>query len=221
MSEASRFKVPAFLETPEYRAYQSKIERQWAADHAAERRLRPLETRSRRLAQSPGLTLTDRTRELLLRGALDATPAMRATRDWLRQPDKPILILSGATGVGKSVAAAWFVTERDALWFRAEALARLFSASFGQQYEDQDRVRGCGSLVIDDVGCEFDSERMLLTLLELFESRKSGATLTVITTNLTREQFGERYRNKRLDSRMEESVRFEGCGRVDLRRRGV
>lgn len=221
MSEPTRFKMPAFLSTPEYRAYQTEIEQKWRADKEAEQRVVNLEARARRLAQSTGLTLTDHTRQLLVRGALHETPALRETQDWNARHDRPCLVLSGATGTGKSVAAAWFVAERGALWFRAESLVRLFSASFGDQYEDQDRVRGAAALVIDDLGCELDSERALLMLLDLLEHRKSGATLTLITTNLTYNQFTARYRNERLRSRLEESVMFVGCGSLDLRRRSA
>jgi DNA replication protein DnaC len=219
MAEPTRFAIPSFLFTPEYKGYQAEIEQRWERDKERERKLELLQQRSRRIAASPALTLTDRVQMLLVRDALEPTPALKAMRDWLGTPrHRPVIILSGGTGTGKSVAAAWFHVERGGVWLRAEQATRIFAANFGEQYAEQDRVRDARSLVIDDVGSELDVQRMQAVLLELFDCRKSSETDTVLTTNLCRRDFMERYGDERLISRMFELVHFVGCGKNDLRR---
>jgi hypothetical protein len=128
----------------------------------------------------------------------------------------PWLALSGGTGCGKSVAAAWMVADCGGMWVRAERLVRVFAASFGDQFEEQEQIRDCAFLVLDDIGSELDAARMTSVLIELLDSRKSRRQATLLTTNLGRPQFKDRYGNERLLSRLHESVQWEPISGTDF-----
>jgi DNA replication protein DnaC len=161
-------------------------------------------------------------------GELEPTRALCAVRAWLARPvAPPVLVLSGGTGTGKSVAAAWALAEnRTGIWRTAAQLCRTFAASFGDQYEDQELCFTAGLLVADDVGAELERERerMGATLVELLEHRKRSARYmrTIISTNLNRAAFERRYASERLLSRMAREagvVAWVETKDADLRRR--
>jgi DNA replication protein DnaC len=169
--------------------------------------------------RATGCAVTDEVFAALRDGTLCETQALRELRVWAEQRDKPWFALSGPTGCGKSVAVAEMLWNRGGRFIRADELVRVFSSMFGDQYELQQKIRGAYLLVIDDVGGELDSGRMLPALLDLLDSRKSAhSTPTVVTTNLTKTAFRDRYANDRLMSRMAESVLWFGLSGEDLRR---
>lgn len=151
--------------------------------------------------------------DLLLDGGAGLKPskALRAVRGWLAQGKEPFIVLSGRTGCGKSVAAAHAVAEsQSGVWRTAEQLCRVFNASFGDQYEDQEHVVTCGLLVADDIGTELESSRarMASVLIELLEKRRRRGQRTVITTNLNRTDFIARYSSERLLSRLDPNAKI-------------
>jgi chromosomal replication initiation ATPase DnaA len=151
-----------------------------------------------------GICLDDSDRELLASGSCETTPAIAAVLEWAGMPKTPAwLFLSGPTGTGKSIALARLATQVQCRYTGAEGLCRLFSANFGEQVMDQHRVSRCSVLLIDDVGSETDHGRMMATLLELMEVRKSRFSQpTVVTTNLSKAAFAKLYPNERLHSRL-------------------
>lgn len=174
--------------------------------------------------------LTAAVESALLDGAdrLKQTRALKVVRAWLERDDvPPVLVLSGGTGTGKSVAAAVALVERRAgLWRTAAQLCRTFSASFGDQFEDQELCLTAATLVCDDVGAELGQhrERMTATLIELLEHRKRSPRYmrTVITTNLNRREFEQRYAGARLLSRIAAEagvVAWAETKESDMRRR--
>lgn len=176
--------------------------------------------RDRRAERIKSFRCTDAMREALLAATFSETDAVKCAEAWWAERDKPWLLLSGPTGCGKSMAAASIPAEYTCADFmRADELVRVFSSMFGDQYEQQQKLRDASLLVIDDLGCELDSARMLPTLLDLLDSRQSARNRpTIVTTNLTPAAFRERYANDRLNSRMAELVRWEGLTGPDLRR---
>lgn len=172
------------------------------------------------LQRATDCCVSDAVRDLLISGkGLRETPALVFARTWLAdQKRRPWLAIAGDTGIGKSVACAHVVAERGAVWFRAERLQRVWNASFGDQYDEQETARCCGMLILDDVGSEPDAAKMQTTLLELLDSRKARARSTVMTTNLSTSAFKTRYPNPRLHSLMHELVKWESGNGPDMRR---
>jgi len=174
-----------------------------AQGQAYEARIRRMEVLHRE-----GVPLDAKVEQAILDGGdkLKPTRALQAVRGWLgRQDVPPVLVLSGGTGCGKSAAAAYAVAEhRAGIWRTAAQLCRTFSASFGEQFDDQELCLTAALLVADDVGTELEPhrERMAATLVELLEHRKRPSTRTIITTNLNRRAFADRYGSERLMSRM-------------------
>jgi DNA replication protein DnaC len=178
------------------------------------------EAKRREAFRSNGCAVTDEVFEAIVGNTLGDTQALRELKAWGTQRDKPWVALSGPTGCGKSVAVASLMWGAGGRFVRADEAVRLFASMFGEQYEQQQKLRDAGLLVIDDVGGELDAARMLPVLLDLLDSRKSArSTPTVLTTNLTKKEFRERYANDRLMSRMAESVQWVALNGEDLRRK--
>lgn len=170
-----------------------------------------------RAAQCP---VSDDVDEGLRAGTLARSESTVAIDAWHEPRTKPWLVLSGPTGCGKSVAVAQYLWTHGGRFVRADEIVRLFSSMFGDQYEQQQKLRDVPRLVIDDVGGELDATRMLPALLDLLDSRKSARNRpTIVTTNLSKKEFAARYANERLMSRMAESVQWAAVGGDDLRRR--
>lgn len=172
------------------------------------------------LWRSTGCPVSDDVIDGLRAGTLARTESTVAIDAWNEPRTKPWLVLSGPTGCGKSVAVAQYLWSHGGRFVRADEIVRLFSSMFGDQYEQQQKLRDVYRLVIDDVGGELDATRMLPAMLDLLDSRKSARNRpTICTTNLSKKEFAARYGNERLMSRMSESVQWAAVGGDDLRRR--
>lgn len=144
-----------------------------------------------------------------LRGRLDETAALQgakrfagADRDAL-----PFLVLIGPTGAGKSVAAAWMLREAarrfdwnaQATGQEATPFAWVHGSEFGdvKVWSEGDaawlsKVRNGALLVVDEMGDEA-TQPSRDALASLLLNRHGKRLRTVLTSNLTREQFRERY----------------------------
>jgi hypothetical protein len=174
---------------------------------------------------------------------LSETDALRAARRWV-DSDAGHLVLSGWTGTGKSVAAAWALRgalrvagwahfgelewdSEAAMWLPFGELARL------SDYEERDRAtfaraRRVRWLVLDDVGLGSAAEcpPHVASRLELLaDDRDAPGRRTVWTTNKTLRRPREdephelaRYVGQRIYSRISRSVLPVDCGTTDLRR---
>lgn len=115
------------------------------------------------------------------------------------------LVLFGATGLGKthlSSAMAGVIIGRgyDVLYVTANALISDFEAQrFGNSStgsetgNDVDRYMTCDLLILDDLGAEISNHFTASVLYELINKRINEARPTVISTNLTRDEFRKRY----------------------------
>lgn len=146
----------------------------------------------------------DAMRQAVIRNELGDTEARRALQSWFDDRDrKPWLVLSGTSGCGKTVAVADLAARTTVKYMRCEEIVRMFAALFGDAAEAQQQVLDAGLLAIDDVGAELDATRMSSALLELLDWRVSSSdTPTVVTTNLTKEQWAARWSDFRIMSRM-------------------
>lgn len=168
-----------------------------------------------------GVRLRDEVRNRLLDGELDQTEALSTVLTWRDDKSRrPWLVLSGRTGTGKSVSAATAIAVDGGLWIRADDVVRIFAGLFGDALERQARVEHARLLVLDDVGCEADKDRMQPALIELIDARVSAMwTPTIVTTNLTKRDFATRYDSERLMSRFSELVTWVALDGPDLRRK--
>src|SRR5262249_27955534 len=142
------------------------------------------------------------------------TEALRKLQAAFAEPPPPtFVVLSGGTGVGKTVAATWWAATHGAGWVTAEGLARM------DRYSETAKVLYHGRLVIDDLGAEFSDGKgfFLSTLDHLINVRYASMLPTVITTNVqgmvkrkdgTKEYpFSARY-GERIADRLKESGRW-------------
>ena len=176
--------------------------------------------RRQEILRREDVPLDERAEGAILDGGdrLEPKLALTTVRAWLGSHDvAPVLVLAGGTGSGKSVAAAYALAEsRAGLWRTAAQLCRTFAASFGDQFEDQELCLTASMLIADDVGSELEQhrERMAATLVELLEHRKRSPRYmrTIITTNLNKKAFAQRYcsgpSGDRLLSRMAKTARI-------------
>lgn len=129
-------------------------------------------------------------------------PAVEATARWT--PDnRSVLVLSGAAGCGKTVAAAWWAcAQRTAATF---VRATAFASSSRYDRETRDRWLKASALVLDDLGAEYiDAKGSLLTDLdELVDTFYGDRRPLLITTNLEKTAFKARY-GERITDRIRE-----------------
>ncbi len=115
------------------------------------------------------------------------TEALEAVRRWLGDHSKTWLVLCGAKGTGKSVAATWAVREAcrtgsDGAFRRASELAKL--SGFDAGAAEVEYLKRVSLLVIDDVGAETQTDWAKAQLHELADYRHEFYGRTVITSNL-------------------------------------
>lgn len=145
---------------------------------------------------------------------LQETQAMMVAREASRIPAEmcPFLaLMSSETGIGKTVAAAWFFrevarrtspdlptgTKEPLVWIQGSAFTSL--SSFDS--EDQRRLEhwsSCRLLVVDELGHEASSHSAGV-LRDVLFARESGGRRSVLTSNLTPEDFRARYGEALLD----------------------
>lgn len=136
--------------------------------------------------------------------------ALSAAKTWWAQGDarKTWLVLLGATGTGKTVAAAVVAIEaiREG-WLveyaRAAEVARL--SSFDAGAARLDALRRAGLLVLDDVGIESLTPHAQETLALLCDERHAARRATVVCSNLDRKALAER-----LGARLADRIRGDG-----------
>jgi hypothetical protein len=106
----------------------------------------------------------------------------------LRDATARILVLSGPTGCGKSVAAGWWCWEHRGLYRRAGAVMR--SSWFGPSSE-VDRLIVAPALVLDDLMAEQSDSRGVWRshLDELIDSRFADGRPTLLTSNMPPEDL--------------------------------
>lgn len=167
--------------------------------------------------------------EVVARGTAD-NPTTLAVRDFCAGPLTFCLLLGGA-GSGKTVAAAesmlnskmrwddgktWAYSSSEAKFVMASDLARL-SYFDTESQRTLGRTERCRWLVLDDVGSELVTDTWRSNLSAIISERNSAKRKTLITSNLSVEDFKTRY-----DVRIVSRIRGNGVviisGTTDLRR---
>jgi DNA replication protein DnaC len=141
------------------------------------------------------------------------TQALQMAGAWLNQP-KPWLVLLGAPGTGKSVAAAWalrrcFENGDTVAWQSAATIATRAGGFNGEELAT--RLRGVDVLAVDDLGAEHDSDWGRSVLREVLQSRHDDGLRTIVTSNL----FGAEFRGH-IGTRLADRVRGQ-CLAAELR----
>lgn len=158
--------------------------------------------------------------ELRLEEALAATPspAIDAVEGWT--PGRNVLILAGPIGVGKTVAAVWWLHRHQG---RRPVFVRSaeFEAHGRYDHEFRSRWANASGMVLDDLGVEYQDARGNLAaaldeLVDAFTSRPRA--WLVITTNLADTEFRRRY-GERIASRLHACGVWRNVVGEDRRRR--
>lgn len=156
----------------------------------------------------------------------------RAVRDFCAGQQTFCLILGGA-GSGKTIAAAEALLNSKMHWGAGEQKQWAYSASEARfklasdlarmSYFDTDSQRAIGRLerapwlVLDDLGSELVTDTWRSNLSEIINRRNSRHLKTLITSNLTAEDFKARY-DERIISRIRGMGVVVASGTNDLRR---
>lgn len=147
----------------------------------------------------------------------EITPELRQHlerfRQWRGGPAETFATLTGTTGSGKTHLAAatmrrWYEAGRtDARWVGVSRLFHNLRAAIptGQTSQIVDRVVGCKLLVLDDLGTERVTDWVFDTLYTIVSSRYDAERPTVVTTNLTLSEIGQRL-DARISSRLSEGL---------------
>lgn len=163
-----------------------------------------LERRMEALERS-GISLPEADIARIARSQYEETEPIHAVeRWWNTRPDRPIFLMVGAVGVGKTTAAGALVA---ACWgghvIHAPALARRvlpMPSDFAVGFEPVD-LRG-SLVVLDDLGTEPNPQNeRWAEALSLFVERRMARGRTLITSNLSKHELGERY-GERIRSRL-------------------
>lgn len=173
-----------------------------------------------------------------LRAPLTATPALKAARQFTQAQvgEARCLFLLGPVGRGKSVAAAWVVRERlkakASDWNERASGTALLPAQFisaGQltrlsSYDKLDtewlaELKRVGLLVVDDAGDE-GSAVGLIEFASVLLARFAKKLRTVVTSNLRKDAFAQRYGAAILDRAEQAGIVAELPGE-SMRRKGL
>ena len=154
------------------------------------------------LAALEAVGVPKKTREAAL-GELETNSALGQVRSWA-QSGQTMLVIGGDHGIGKSVAAAWWMaqTVRDVTptpktqrrWWWPMALVRK-----GAYSESIEQLHQVSSLVIDDASAEFSDEKGFFASIftELINARYEAQLPTLLTANgnpaVFRSRYGERF----------------------------
>ncbi len=144
----------------------------------------------------------------IVRQPLEATPAVQALAGLGKDG---IYVLAGNVGCGKTHAGhVWLLDaqQRDQFDWQPGRLRMATAAWFARQSrygatDKFDLLAEPERLVIDDLGVEFADNRQsyLVDFDELLDLRWRAQRPTLLTTNITRDKFRERY-GERIDDRV-------------------
>lgn len=138
------------------------------------------------------------------------TEAMRVVRDW-KWRQRNVLVLSGAAGVGKTVAACFPALQSAATW-RFVGASEFFASS---RYDREARDRLFSSaLVLDDLGTEYQDSKgsAAADLDELADRFYASRRPLIITTNISAADLPVRYPLERVLSRWRECAVWRELG---------
>lgn len=205
-------------------------EQQWAeherqlAQERAQERARQGEARRRALrVQLLDQGCPARDVAVVLDGGLRGTSALEHAQSALRDAVQTA-ILAGPTGIGKTVAATWWLSRSRSPAARRTEPARFVTAGALSRWPRYSESRmaelfEARALVIDDLAVEYlDKPGAFGSLLdELLNARYARELPTMCTTNLAAAEFRARY-GDRVADRIRQCGRFSELSGASLRR---
>lgn len=204
------FRLCALLE-----AEVTKVERERAEIDRAERALRSMGAKLERSGIGQrALEAVEKPQD---------TEALGVVKRWLPDASLNWLVLCGAPGTGKSVAATWAVRETirgggGAAFRRTQSLAKLSAFDVGRA--EFEALKHVGLLVVDDFGAELLTEYARAQIFELLDWRHENYGRTIVTSNLPWAELKTRL-GERLVDRIGQSGRLSqlSAGK-SMRKRG-
>lgn len=164
----------AAAQTPEYEA---RIAARLARDREREQELDNLRARPRLVEQGVPAHLAD---EVTV-GDLFTTQCLTKA---LAPDRRAVLVLSGCTGCGKSLASVALLRRLRLGWFVPAAELAALDRSRVADRQIFERAVDAPCLVVDDLGTETITDKWLTSLDLLVEKRIGARRTTVLTTNL-------------------------------------
>jgi hypothetical protein len=160
--------------------------------------------------------------ELHLRSIYDRDPVKCVSLDALQDflgSDMTLLVLSGGVGTRKSGSACYGLVMRAGRYVTADELSGLAASRDEDGVVSYRQVKKAGLLVIDDLGGEYVDDKgwFVRALNAVIDARYSACLKTVLTTNLTAQQFKATY-GERIADRIRESGKWWDIGGQSVRR---
>lgn len=157
--------------------------------------------------------------ELHIQNVADADPlpcdALAAVKELLCDTKKTLLVLSGGVGTCRTGSASWLLGQlAGGVFVEAEDLLSIALENKALYL----RVKRARVVVVDDLGAEIADPKghWKKTFNALFNAWYSSLAVVVITTNLTVEQFRDKY-GERVADRLRERGRFVEIGGTSVR----
>lgn len=183
----------------------------------------------RQALSSSGLHLPDEDRRLVLSGKLDrGKPACAIVATWAKGAPRAgqstvgctpgILVLCGGMGTGKTIAAAWWLSHVRGRALTIHEAVRVYTRWKRSNYKPEEaeealeRLARIDCLVIDELGQESDSdaEGAREVLHWIVDRRQSARRRTLVLTNLSTSDLGDRFVRGVYDRRTADRLRSHG-----------
>lgn len=130
------------------------------------------------------------------RDAPERSRSLDLVRTWLVST-RPMLMLLGEPGQGKTVAAAWALARMSGRYVREQDLCEM-RANWRTRREYRSHVR-CELLVLDELGTERDPVGAADTFQDVVDNRQRSPRRTLLLGNLDRTKLVEIYDKRTLD----------------------
>jgi hypothetical protein len=155
---------------------------------------------------------------LLLPNFLTECDSLARVQEFLGS-DMTLLVLSGGVGTRKSGSACYGLVMRAGRYVTADDLSGLAASRDEDGVVSYRQIKKAGLLVIDDLGGEYVDDKgwFVRALNAVIDARYSACLKTILTTNLTAEQFKATY-GERIADRIRESGRWRDIGGQSVRR---
>lgn len=170
----------------------------------------------------------------ICRGTLGdgGSDALAAVQDFmsadLEADFRPILVLAGRVGTGKTTACAWAMAHADDdswgernIVVRARNLAQL-SRDHSDNYPVQNQFEDAPLVIVDDVGTEGRADALAAALYDLIDRRiHSCGKRTVLTSNLVPHRFCKHIGDRRVVDRLRQFARWHVVAQATSLRPGA